>query len=306
MFMKDIVVAGLINLETTARVDGFPIEYVPVRYPFHGLRSTVSGVGYNVAKALSALGHGVRLLSLVGRDPVGGLVRAALAADGLPGGEVRADLSETAQSVILYDGQGRRQINVDLKDVQEHAYPAEAAAAALAECEAAVLCNINFARPMLAQAREQGRLIVTDVHALSDLDDAYNRDYLAAADVVFMSDERLPVPPGEWARCVLERFGCQVVVIGLGGQGALLAERGQAPMHVPAVRTRPVVNTIGAGDALLSAFVHGYLARRDALAALRRAVVFASWKIGAAGAAEGFLSAPELEELCAANSAVPI
>jgi ribokinase len=220
-----------------------------------------------------------------------------LAADGLPGAEVRADLAETAQSVILYDGQGRRQINLDLKDIQQRAYPAQAAAAALADCEAAVLCNINFARPMLAQARALGRLIVTDVHALADLDDTYNCDYLAAADVVFLSDERLPAPPGEWARCVLERYGCQVVVIGLGGQGALLAERGQAPVHVPAARTRPVVNTIGAGDALLSAFLHGYLARRDALRALRKAVVFASWKIGAAGAAEGFLSANELESL---------
>ena len=39
-----ILVSGLLNLETTVRVDGFPIPYFPVHYPFFGVRSTVSGV----------------------------------------------------------------------------------------------------------------------------------------------------------------------------------------------------------------------------------------------------------------------
>ena len=66
--MSNILVSGLINIETTLKVDGFPIAYEPVRYPFWGVRSTVSGVGYNIAKALTTLGDSVRLLSLIGRD----------------------------------------------------------------------------------------------------------------------------------------------------------------------------------------------------------------------------------------------
>ena len=50
--MRPILVSGLINIETTLQVEAFPIPYFPVRYPFHGIRSTVSGVGHNVAKAL--------------------------------------------------------------------------------------------------------------------------------------------------------------------------------------------------------------------------------------------------------------
>jgi ribokinase len=60
---------------------------------------------------------------------------------------------------------------------------------------------------------------------------------------------------------------------------------------------RPIVNTIGAGDALFSAFVHYYAATRAPYEAIRRAITFAGYKIGAAGAAEGFLSAPALEAL---------
>ena len=89
-----------------------------------------------------------------------------------------------------------------------------------------------------------------------------------------------------------------VIVIGLGGEGALLALKDSGRVqHVPAVFTRPVANTIGAGDALFSSFLHGYLQTADPLASLRNAVVFASYKIGAVGAADGFLTAVELEKL---------
>ena len=43
--MSYVLVSGLINIETTLRVDAFPIPYFPVRYPFFGVSSTVSGIG---------------------------------------------------------------------------------------------------------------------------------------------------------------------------------------------------------------------------------------------------------------------
>jgi acarbose 7IV-phosphotransferase len=293
-----ILVAGLINIETTLRVERFPIDYFPVRYPFFGVNSSVSGVGYNVAKALTHLGHKVELLTLLGDDASGALVRAALANEGIDGQRALKLLPATPQSVILYDGEGRRQINVDLKNIQETAYPLDQAEAVLAACSLAVLCNINFARPLIARAKAAGKRIATDVHAISSLSDDYNRDFMAGADIVFMSHEHLPVMPEEWARMVLHQYGPQIVVIGLGAQGALLAVRDDNRIErIPAVVTRPIVNTIGAGDALFSAFVHVYDQTGDPYRAIRHAAAFASWKIGVAGAADGFLSADELEAL---------
>ena len=110
-----------------------------------------------------------------------------------------------------------------------------------------------------------------------------------------MSHERLPASPEEWAAAVQARFGAAIVVIGLGADGALLAVKGEAPQRVPAVFTRPMVNTIGAGDALFSAFLHVYAQTGNPHLAIRKAVVFASYKIGAAGAAEGFLDGEGLK-----------
>ena len=295
--MANIVVSGLINVETTLRVDGFPVHYQPVRFPVHSVETTVSGVGYNVAQALSTLGHQVRLLSLYGNDPVGALVAAAIREAGLDEQYVLATMPATAQSVILYDGSGRRSISVDLKDIQERNYPAALFKTALSGVDLAALCNISFSRPFLQQARAAGVTVATDVHTIADLEDPYNQDFMAAADILFMSDEKLPCPPEEWARRVQARYGTPLVVIGLGEAGALLAVREDNYVgRVPAVPTRPVVNSIGAGDALFSAFVHGFLRGRDPYAALRQAVVFASYKIGDKGGAAGFLDAQALGE----------
>jgi acarbose 7IV-phosphotransferase len=296
--MTKILVSGLINIETTLLVDGFPLPYTPVRYPFHGVNSTVSGVGYNVAAALSSLGSQVNLLSLIGQDIAGDLVRQTLQETGISTDGLVASLEKTPQSVILYDRSGKRQINTDLKDIQERAYPSETFTQALQACSVAVLCNIKFSRSFLEPARQSGKLIATDVHAISNLEDDYNRDFMEAAHILFMSHESLPCSPAEWSRAVMERFGPEIVVIGLGEQGALLNIRGQDdPKYFPAVFTRPVVSTIGAGDALFSAFIHFFQRYGDARTALEKAVVFASYKIGEAGASEGFLSEDGLIQL---------
>ena len=46
-----ILVSGLLNVETTVPVRGFPINYYPIDYPFFGINSNVSGVGFNLSKA---------------------------------------------------------------------------------------------------------------------------------------------------------------------------------------------------------------------------------------------------------------
>lgn len=295
-----ILVTGLVNLETSLPVEGFPIAYSPARYSFFGIESHVSGVGYNLAHALTTLGDSVRLVSLIGQDLAGTIVAATLDEAGIGREWVLPQLTRTPQSVVLVAPDGQRQVNTDPKDVQEQTYPPDSFQAAEADCDLLVLTNINFTRPWLAAARASGRPVATDVHLIGDLDDAYNRDYMAAATILFQSHERLPLPPEDWARAVLDRYPVEILVIGLGAEGALLAVRRDGWMgRLPAVVTRPVVSTVGAGDALFAGFLHGYHATGDPYESLRKAIVFASYKIGEAGGARGFLTAPALDALAA-------
>ena len=220
-----LLVAGLINLETTVAVDGFPVDYEEVRYPFFGIDTTVSGVGYNLAKALNILGDHVHLLSLLADDAAGGMSLEQLRRDGFTY-TVPAKLQATPQSVIAYDPSGRRMVNTDLKDTQEIVFPTGVFDASVSGNEAALVCNLNWARPLLARARDAGVPVATDVHAISDLEDPFDGDFMAAADILFMSHENLPVEPTVWLDQVMDRYGPEVAVVGLAKDGALLAEKG--------------------------------------------------------------------------------
>lgn len=299
-----ILVSGLINIETTLGIDRFPLEYYPVTYAFDRVASSVSGVGYNVAKALHTLGNGVAMASLIGDDFHGQWVRQTMAALGLTTEGLLASLPATPASVILYEPGGRRQIHVDLKTIQERQYDADLFAQQLAGCRLAVMCNINYNRPLLAQAQAAGLPIATDVHVLSDPDDAYNRDFMAAADILFLSDEGLRGrPPEELIGALQSRYHNDIIVMGRGSQGALMYVAADRQFYqAPACQPRPVVSTIGAGDALFSAFLHGYLSHGNPYQALDQACLFAGWKIGVAGAADGFLSAEQLSHLAGTAS----
>jgi acarbose 7IV-phosphotransferase len=292
-----ILVSGLINLETTLKVEGFPLPYQPVQYPFFGVNTTVAGVGYNISKALATLGQEVDFLSIIGKDEPSHLVLHALQKIPLSEANVLSMTERTAQSVILYEESGRRAIYTDLKDIQDQIYPAERFEAALSQAEAAILCNINFSRLMLAKAKNAHIPIISDVHAISDIEDGYNRDFMAQSDILFQSHERLPCSPREWVHQVSTHYGTPIIVIGMRGEGALISVKGEGLVRYRAVQTRPIVSTIGAGDALLSAFTVFYLKTGDPFQALQKAMVFAGHKIGTAGAAEGFLTPEELEEL---------
>lgn len=66
--MAKILVSGLINIETTLKIEKFPQEYYPVCFPFFRIETTVSGVAVNIGKALKQLGNSVEIMSLVGKD----------------------------------------------------------------------------------------------------------------------------------------------------------------------------------------------------------------------------------------------
>lgn len=278
-------------------IDGFPLDYAPVRYPFFGISSQPSGVGANLALALRALGSEVAMLAQIGADPSGQAARAALEAAGIDTRGVLTSLDRTPQSVILHDPSGRRQCLTDLKDLQDHPYPLDRFRELASGADWALLTNLNPNRALLPEARRLGLRVATDVHAIADLDDPYNQDFMRAADVLFLSHERLPDPPEACLRAVRERYGTPVIGLGMGSNGALLSVHGEPPWHVPAVTTRRVVNTAGAGDALFAAFMHGYARRGHAREALERAVIFASYKIGESGGAVGFLDEQALDRL---------
>ena len=293
---KKILVSGLLNIETTVAVRGFPIHYYPIDYPFFGVNSNVAGVGFNVAKALRTLDDDVELVSFLGEDYEAGRICAELKNCGISDAGIRWALQKTPTSVILFAPDGRRQVYCDLKDIQEQSLDVENLEGKLSQVDAAVICNINFNRGLIRKAREMNVLTATDVHVLEDVENDYNRDFMENADILFLSDEKLPCAPEEFIQRLRDRYHNRVIVIGMGGKGAMLLDaEANLLTTVPAYSKVKVVNTVGAGDSLFSAFLHFFVKGYSAEDSLRRAVVFAGIKIGFNGAAVGFCTEDEIE-----------
>lgn len=296
--MGKILVSGLVNLETSVKVDRFPIEYRPIDYPFFGVETCVSGVGFNVAKALTTLGSEVDLLSQIGDDLAGEMVVSQAKKDEIdPSHLLVCPDHKTAESVVLVDQEGKRKIYCDLKDLQDKE-PLTESDVSLEKYSLAVLTNINFNRRLLGAAKARKILVAADVHLVSSLDDSYNRDFMEKADILFFSNEGIIGREGDFMKEVYERYHNAVIVCGCGKEGALLYIGKENRFHFEkAVAPRGVSSTVGAGDALFSAFIHFYNKGEKPETCLHKAVLFAGVKISEVGGSNGFVSEQELASL---------
>ena len=292
--MSKILVSGLINTETTVQVRQFPIPYYPIDYPFFGINTAVSGVAYNIAKALTTLGDQVILTSMLGEDFSAEYIKRELTDAGITIDGIKSCLAATPSSVVLFDEDGKRQIYCDLKDIQEASY--SFTEDICQDADIIVACNINFNRPLLHAAKNSGKIIATDVHVLSDVWDGYNREFMEYADILFLSDEGI----GEWYQDfmwhLVHTYNHQIIVLGRGNKGAAMyLKEEDRILEFPAVKVGDIVNTVGAGDALFSSFIHYYAKGIHPVEALHRAQVFASAKIGANGASNGFVKEEQID-----------
>ena len=288
--MSKILISGLVNTETTTRIRKFPI----------GINTAVSGVAYNIALAMKTLGDDVRLLSMTGEDFAASYISHQLTAAGIGSDHIRACLKETPSSVVLYDETGKRQIYCDLKDIQETSYGFEGDQ--VADSEIVVACNINFNRELLHLAKKMGKTVATDVHVLGNVYDDYNREFMECADILFLSDEAAGNDPYGFIEKLEEVYHTSIIVMGRGSKGALMYLRDDNWFHeMPSSHVGEVVNTVGAGDALFSSFLHFYAKGMHPVECLKRAQIFAAAKIRVSGASKGFVTEAEVEEMLAWN-----
>jgi ribokinase len=295
--MNNILVCGLTNIETTLKIDGFPIEYSPIEYRFFGVNSSISGVGYNIVKALKVLGNTPYFFTIIGNDVYKNIIFSDLEKDKIDTKYVLPLLEQTVHSGILYDD-NKRKILLDLKDIQETKYPAKIIEEVIDQIDIGIICNINFSRDFLKILKENKKTIATDVHVLSDIDDNYNNDFLKYSDILFLSNENICGNEDGFMKQIIQKYNHEIIVITMGENGLLIYTKEKNEIkHFPAVKTREVVNTIGAGDALFSCFIHYYNKTKEPYYSIKMATIFASYKIGENGGSKGFLPEKELEEL---------
>lgn len=292
--MSKILISGLLNVETTLKIKEFPINYFPIDYPFFGIKTNISGVAYNIVNGLKKLNDDITLLSYLGNDFNGEYIINELKNNNIDISHIKQELKETPTSIVLYDETGKRQIYCDLKDVQEKEYLLNDEL--LKDKDILVLCNTNFNRKLIKNIKN--KIIATDVHVISDIHDEYNKDFMQYSNILFLSDENININYEQFIMDIQNEYHNEIIVLGMGKNGSLMyVKEDKRIYHIPAVDVGQIVNTVGAGDALFSGFIHYYANGLSPLESLKKATLVASYKICYNGGSIGHPTENIIEEL---------
>lgn len=295
--MSSFVVAGITQVETIVNVDKLPMEYTPMTSAPNSIHISAGGDAYNEALALTWLGDNVHLMSVVGRKQDMSLFNP-------PGRRITISteymlplVEHIPMQVIICDKERKQQIFEDIKDLRDIAYDMSMVAPTVAYSDMVVLSNANFCRPFIEVAKRYHKPICVNIHEFLREKEQYNEDFLSAASVLYFSDDTIAEDPFEFVKDIAGRYGTEIIILGQGANGLILYDRKRnINVHYNTVQTNDVVNTAGAGNALLACFLHFYLETGDSTSAIKDAMLFASYKIGYVGTSIGFLTVEQLEQ----------
>lgn len=263
----------------------------------------LGGAPFNVARHLQVLGLQPLMISRMGDDALGaelleemvrlGMETSALQRDArYPTGQVRVVLENDDHRFEILPDQAYDFIQPDPLCASLRAMPPQvayfgtlaqrgvqsryAAQVFLRECQCPLFLDVNLRAPWYDK----------DTIAAS----------LAAAHIVKLNDEELALVAAmfgwaaldevEQARALQQAFELEQVLVTCGEKGCWVLDA-QQQLHraQPAPDTRPLVDTVGAGDAFAAVFLQGWLSGWALQTTLQRACDYASGQCRVRGAA---------------------
>ena len=257
----DVVVIGNVGIDTNVYFDSPDIDFA-VEANFTENLDCIGQAGGYAARGYVRLGFDTAFIGHVGDDFSGRFIRETFARDGIDTRALFTDPAGTARSVNFmypdgrrknfYDGKGHRALQPDL----------EVCSSVLAGARLAHFNIPDWARRLLPLAKSAGVMVACDLQDLVTLEDPYRRDFIEAADILFLSSANHP-DPAPILRA-LTRPG-RIVVCGMGARGCALGTWEGVRFFPPVSLEASVVDSNGAGDSLAVGFLSSYVLEGSSL-----------------------------------------
>jgi ribokinase len=281
-----IVVFGSINLDLTATVDRLPSagETLSGR----SFSMSPGGKGANQALAARRAGASVAMYGAVGRDPFAEPALTLLRADGVDLANVRAVAAQTGIALIHVDANGENAITV-IAGANAHAKAAQVPGDALGPSTIVVMqleTPLAEVEALAQRAHACGARVILNAAPVQTLP----VELLDAIDVLILNETEaeslssvldFAVAPGQFVGQYRARFGREAIV-SLGSRG-LVASSPTGAIAVPAPNVN-VVDSVGAGDALVGALAAALDRKASWTRALKEAIAAGSLACAGPGA----------------------
>ncbi|MGW3143318.1 carbohydrate kinase family protein [Streptomyces sp. NPDC001177] len=240
-----------------------------------GLKPALGGGPYNTAVALGRLGSPTAFCSRTSYDAFGEALLDGLRRAGVDVSGVQRGTEPTTLAVATIDGHGSAAYSFYVEGTADRLFtapaelPVTARAVSFGTCSLVLEPGASAYERLMRTAAGQGLFTALDPNIRAGLipdADAYRarfRSWLPSVALLKVSEEDaqwLGGTPREWLGA-----GPAAVVITRGGDGLTVFTRDGAEHSVPGEKVE-VVDTIGAGDTVNAALLHG-LAVQDALSA---------------------------------------
>lgn len=264
--MSGVLVLGALHWDTVVTAPRLP--RLDETLPGSAVDYRFGGKGGNQAVAAARMGAAVTMAGRVGDDAAGAAILAALDRAGIDRAAVLTATAPTGMSVAITDasgGYGAVIVSGANRENDGHVVISRPPVIALIQNEIPPEANRRFAAALADETR-----LIWNAAPARDADPAL----AARADLIIANRVEAVQLTGaddpETAARMLADRAREAAIVTLGGAGALLAERGAAPVHHPA-HPAAAVSSHGAGDM----FAGTLAARLDAGAALPDALRFA-------------------------------
>lgn len=296
--MSKFMVAGFVQFETIVKVDKLPLPYKQFESIPETINTDIGGAGFNQAMALRWLGNEVDFMSMVARNLSKRQIDAYLKRNevDLSTDYVLPMLDGMPTSVILYCN-GEKQTFEDVKDIRHVEYDFELLESHVQDKDMVVMSNCNFCRPIIGLAQKYNKPIALNVRSMRADKIAPKEDFMKAADILYISDDDIECDPYDIVNDCRNKYNPKILIMGLGSKGVILyTKEDNSVLEYKPVKTNEIVNTVGAGNALFSAFIHYYAKTKNAKESIKNALLFASYKIGFVGTSNGFMTEQQIEQ----------
>ncbi len=286
--MVDIVARMHKPSETDIHGSRFVCVKEGSKHELEGISLRFGGSAANSAVAAKRLGHDARIITAVGDDEFGKLVKQDLEANGVGGAILAKKGSATAAGIILLTSGEKSSLvyhgaleKLSADDIPEHM---------VKWCDAVFITsmtakkNVGALNRVIRLAEQLGKRVVfapsmTMLKALPREVKAVHGNF----DIVVMNEEEAEEYTGEKdSGKMLGKLPGAVRVITRGAKGAVATD-GSETVRIKAVDER-IVDTTGAGDAFSAAFAAEYLSGMSLEESLIIATATAALKMQSVGA----------------------